>query len=159
MNVFKTLSDLSWTARIAKGRAERAGRKIKRADQQLKRVKGGKSDKSDKSEPQRRSGSAPQPTSASQAQPQPSPGLQPRSTSGSASQPTSGVEPDKDTKPGVLVPVVAGVVGAIGAAPLSLFVADNSDDRLVLALIGLPLGAILTVGVVFAYRSAGLIDR
>ena len=50
------------------------------------------------------------------------------------------------------------MLGAIGAVLLGLAVADSSDDRLLFSLIGLPMGAILAIGVVMSYRWAGLID-
>ena len=72
---------------------------------------------------------------------------------------TSGPEPKRESKLDAVLPAVAGVVGAIVAVLLGLAIADNADDRLLFALIGLPLGAILAIGVVTSYRWAGLIDQ
>jgi hypothetical protein len=54
---------------------------------------------------------------------------------------------------------VVGVIGAIGAVLLGLAVANTGDDSLLFPLIGLPLGALLGVGVVASFYRAGLIER
>lgn len=172
MNLPDDLRSLSWTARRAKGRFQMGRNRVKNAQHQVKEAKsrrGGSkgsdmepiSESAPTPEPAPASGSVPAPAPASGSTPAPAPasGSAPGPMVRSLSEPISGPVPDQGDKPGVLLPVVAGVLGAVVAALLSLVIADNADDRLLLVLIGVPLGAILTVGVVFAYRSAGLIDR
>lgn len=152
MNLPDDLRSLSWTARRAKGRFQMGRNRVKNAQHQVKEAKSRRGGSK---------GSDMEPISESAPTPEPAPasGSAPGPMVRSLSEPISGPVPDQGDKPGVLLPVVAGVLGAVVAALLSLVIADNADDRLLLVLIGVPLGAILTVGVVFAYRSAGLIDR
>ena len=81
------------------------------------------------------------------------------STSKLESEPTTEPRTGRASKPGALVSLVFGMLGAIGAVLLGLVFGDNADDRLLFALIGFPLGAILAIGVVMSYRWAGLIDQ
>ncbi len=124
----------------AKYGARRAQGQVKRAQGSAKKISGKKK---------------------SPSEPTPAPTSNPEPVSGSTVPVFGSTVPkaSADSKPGMLVPAVVGVLGAIGAPLLGLGIADNSDDRLLLGAIGLPLGAILAVGVVISYRWAGLIDR
>lgn len=160
MNLPDDLRSLSWTARRAKGRFQMGRNRVKNAQHQVKEAKSRRGgSKGSDMEPISESAPTPEPAPASGSVPAPASGSAPGPMVRSLSEPISGPVPDQGEKSGVLLPVVAGVLGAVVAALLSLVIADNADDRLLLVLIGVPLGAILTVGVVFAYRSAGLIDR
>jgi cobalamin biosynthesis Mg chelatase CobN len=152
MRLPEPISGMMSGARNAKYKADRASSQAKRAGSTASRAKDKASgSKQSKSE----SEVVPQPEAPTQ------PEQAPESEPPPAYQPEVAPQPDleQDSRsPAVLFAVMA-MLGAILAVLLGLAVANNSGDRALFALIGVPLGAVLAIVVLISYGWAGLIDQ
>ena len=135
----------------AKGKVKRVESQAKRAESTTKKVTG----KTGGSKPT----AAPEPAAESAAAPEAEPVVASELMTEEAPAPAPPVQAGSTAMSASVQYAIVGILGAVGAVLLGLAVANNTNDRLLFPLIGIPLGAILAIGVVASLHWAELLDH